>query len=241
MESNEEAEYFRKLVDFLVEKCGTGKGRRILDVGCGAGKYSRAFVRLGSEVVMTDFSEQMLKYAEKACADDPGKAVAVLCDWTSDDYLKQSWSGAFDLVFASMVPGIASSESIRRMNSASRNLCFIAIFAKRTDHMYEAFAKAADLSEPETKLSANHEDIIARIKEFGYTPEVHYVDYGWENLWTVDEAVARYENALRSSGAKELLEHDRLIKAAQEMADTDGMDLDRSDATAAWMLWSVKR
>lgn len=44
------------------------KGKRVLDIGCGGGIYTKAFVEMGaSEVTGLDFSEQLLFSAEKNC------------------------------------------------------------------------------------------------------------------------------------------------------------------------------
>lgn len=240
MESGSEAEYFRRLIAFMEEKGGAGEGRRVLDVGCGAGKYARAFLEGGSEVVLTDFSDQMLKYASEACAEYAGKFETVQLDWNADDYFSHPWENGFDLVFASMVPAIADEESVRRLCLACRGICFVAKFFKRTDHMNEAFAKAAQIETPKLGNKVEYTDIVAHAEKLGYHPEVQFVDYGWENRWPPEQAAARYEQSLRMSGAKEMPNHARLVEIAQGMAEADGMVPDRSDVTAAWITWSVR-
>lgn len=48
------------------------KGRRVLDIGCGGGVYSRAFAELGAaSVTGVDFSATMLEAARAMCADLP--------------------------------------------------------------------------------------------------------------------------------------------------------------------------
>ena len=241
MESGSEAEYYLSLVDYMEEKGGVGPGKRVLDVGCGAGKYARGFLKKGSEVVMTDLSDQMLKYAEEGCAEYAGKFETVQLDWDTDEYFDQPWENGFDLVFASMVPAIASEESIRRLCRVSRGMCFVAKFVKRTDHMYEAFNKAANVELPKSSGSLPYIDVIAHVEKLGYTPEVQQKDYGWENRWTPEQAVARYEQLLKMSGITELPDHARLLEIAQSLVEEDGMVPDRSDATSAWILWSVNK
>ena len=48
------------------------KGKRVLDIGCGGGVYSRAFAELGAAgVIGVDFSAAMLESARARCADLP--------------------------------------------------------------------------------------------------------------------------------------------------------------------------
>jgi ubiquinone/menaquinone biosynthesis C-methylase UbiE len=45
------------------------KGQRILDAGCGTGKYALEFLKSGASVVGIDFSEAMLAVAARRCQD----------------------------------------------------------------------------------------------------------------------------------------------------------------------------
>jgi ubiquinone/menaquinone biosynthesis C-methylase UbiE len=50
----------------------SSQGRRVLDIGCGGGVYTRAFAELGAaSVTGVDFSVAMLEAARAACADLP--------------------------------------------------------------------------------------------------------------------------------------------------------------------------
>ena len=48
-----------------LEALGEIQNRRILDVGCGAGRYTVEFARRGAEVVGVDFSEEMIRMARE--------------------------------------------------------------------------------------------------------------------------------------------------------------------------------
>ncbi|MGE7625329.1 class I SAM-dependent methyltransferase [Viridibacillus sp. NPDC096237] len=44
------------------------KGKKVLDIGCGGGIYTKAFAEMGSSFVMgLDFSEQILSSAKENC------------------------------------------------------------------------------------------------------------------------------------------------------------------------------
>src|SRR5688572_6270808 len=51
------------------------RGRSVLDVGCGAGRYSWAMCTMGSDVLSIDQSPHGLARTERACRDFPGHRV----------------------------------------------------------------------------------------------------------------------------------------------------------------------
>jgi len=46
-------------------------GKRVLDAGCGRGRWSRSFLELGAEVTAVDFSEAALARTAEVCANNP--------------------------------------------------------------------------------------------------------------------------------------------------------------------------
>lgn len=72
------------------------EGKRVIDIGCGGGIYSNAWVELGaSSVIGADFSEVMLKAAWENCHQDPHiKLIRRAAHATGLD------SGSMDIVFA---------------------------------------------------------------------------------------------------------------------------------------------
>jgi SAM-dependent methyltransferase len=70
----------------------TLRGKRVCDLGCGPGLYTKRFVALGAEVTGIDFSEYSLAYA-KADADAAGKEITYL----QADYTKTRLPAETDL------------------------------------------------------------------------------------------------------------------------------------------------
>ncbi len=50
---------------FIINRLGDIRGKRLLDVGCGAGEAAVYFAKKGAEVTATDISERMLDVAQK--------------------------------------------------------------------------------------------------------------------------------------------------------------------------------
>ena len=59
------SDYNRQLLGFLADEGMLRPGCRVIDVGCGIGKYGTYFAAMGCDVTLTDISPGMLKLAEK--------------------------------------------------------------------------------------------------------------------------------------------------------------------------------
>ena len=61
------ADYYRHEVHgpALFEACGQVAGRKVLDLGCGQGFFSRQLAMAGAEVVAIDLSEKQIAYAQR--------------------------------------------------------------------------------------------------------------------------------------------------------------------------------
>jgi 2-polyprenyl-3-methyl-5-hydroxy-6-metoxy-1,4-benzoquinol methylase len=74
-------------------------GRRVLDLGCGEGGYSREMARRGAKVVAVDGSERLIEVARERARDE-SLAVESICRNASS--MEGIVSESFDLVLASM-------------------------------------------------------------------------------------------------------------------------------------------
>ena len=65
--------------------CGNVVGKRVLDVGCGSGRYAVELARRGAQVVGIDFATPMLDVARDAAE---RSQVAVSCRFEEADFLE---------------------------------------------------------------------------------------------------------------------------------------------------------
>lgn len=82
-----------QLLDLMPDKfCG----KRVLDLGCGTGYFSRHLLEAGADLVCADLSAEMLRQAQQRCGSE--NAEFTLCDAESMPFADAS----FDYVFSSL-------------------------------------------------------------------------------------------------------------------------------------------
>lgn len=113
-----------KRLQFIRDLATELKPSRVLDVGCGSGRFAVALARQGATVVGLDFAPEMLALArEKAAA----AGVVDRCEFLNADFMAWDWGEPFDLVLAvgvlDYVPEAAPF--VARLASASRGTTVI--------------------------------------------------------------------------------------------------------------------
>lgn len=77
-----------------MQECGDVFDKRVLDVGCGSGRYAVALAERGAEVVGIDFASNMLALASEL-ADRRG--VAARCHFVYADFLEHAFNETFHI------------------------------------------------------------------------------------------------------------------------------------------------
>lgn len=80
------------------EHCGNLSGARVLDMGCGTGRYSIECAKRGAaHVVGIDFAPSMVEYSQKVAQE---MGVADKCEFICDDIVTHEFEEGFDIVLA---------------------------------------------------------------------------------------------------------------------------------------------
>ena len=80
-----------------LEWCGPVEGKKILDIGCGSGRYSVELARRGAEVIGLDFAPAMVETARQAAIE---AKVEKNCIFVQGDFLEWCEPHHFDICLA---------------------------------------------------------------------------------------------------------------------------------------------
>jgi len=160
---------YEKEVDFIEEIFENSKPKKILEVGCGTGNYTKILLERGYEVTAVDISENMLKIAREKCA----------CKFIKGDIKDISINERFDAsiaMFAMMGYITESSDVIKALNNINRHLNPNGVFIF---DVWNGLAVMRLLPEHRVKEVENDKAKIIRIampnlRSFDHICEVNY-------------------------------------------------------------------
>ena len=225
-----------ELLRFLEARGLWREGIAILDIGCGPGKYAIELSQKASSVVGVDLSPRMIRLARENAVQVGARDIRFEeADWDETVLQARGWNRKFDLVFASMCPGINSPETLAKMSEASKNYCFMSHFAWRRDSLRDDLYRALYHKEPERSWERNIYCAFNLLWLSGFYPEITYYDTNWENEWLLEEAVEIYNLQLHPAdrAAKDML------RSYLERKAKNGLVKEATQSKIAWMYWQV--
>lgn len=120
-----------EIISWLAAQGVRFPGSKVLDVGSGPGAFALPLAARGAEVVAVEPAGAMISaLKENLSREKISDKVHVVKElWEKVDVEGLGWAGEFDLVFASMSPGINSWETIAKALKCSRKHCYFSSFA----------------------------------------------------------------------------------------------------------------
>ncbi|MCC5909109.1 MAG: class I SAM-dependent methyltransferase [Clostridiaceae bacterium] len=228
------------IVDLLKKRAMLKEGMKVLDIGCGPGKHTIPMAWIVEEITAIDISENMLNHLQKnAIKVNLHNIKTLKKDWKDIDLEEEGWDNAFDLVFASMTPGVFDFETLEKMTKASRNYCFLSGFVDRKDSIWdrieEEFFPRFALEKRKDKKVYYAFNVLWHL---GYRPEVFYLNRGWEETRTLEETWQLYVDKL--SMQVELKEKDKIfIKEELKKYQEGGKIKEKTEVKIGVLTWNV--
>jgi len=130
IKSDSRQERTREVFSFL-ELFGIIKSdMTVLDIGSGPGSFAIPLAERGARVVALDPASRMLEILKENLPPSmPGSVNCVQALWEDYDVENRGWENKFDLVFASMSPGVNNLETLQKMMFCSRRWCYLSGFS----------------------------------------------------------------------------------------------------------------
>jgi len=235
------SDYNRELLAFLVDEGLLRPGCRVIDIGCGVGKYGTYFAAMGCDVTLTDISSGMLELARANMAAFDTPWATLECDFQTVDPAHPVLRDGFDLAISTMCPAIGDVESVKKISGMVRGGCFITHFTAWEEPLRKKFFEKLGIGPEENmnRFSYHIDALVEAVKEAGYRPQIRHVPYGWcderSAEETADYLLGRIENLTVTAELRE-----RAVAAARELCDERGVFADAVNTTVAWVWWKTK-
>lgn len=225
---------------FLKREGVSFKGSRILDIGCGPGRFTFAFAERGAQVVCIDSAENMIVRLREEMPESLQENITSLhADWHTLDLEEHGFTKAFDLVFANMTPAVMGPETFLKLMDASRQWCWFRGWAGRRENKLleglhkELFNKESD------RFSGNFIITFNLVYALGFFPSCTFQSIGWTRRTTVSEAIEFYSNFFHSGDSQPPDELREKITRYLEKTAKDGYIEYAAGGHTGAMLWNI--
>ena len=235
-------DYNAALLRFWTDEGMLFPGARVLDIGCGVGKYGTYLAELGYDVTLTDISAEMLRHAEENMAKYHTPWAVYRCDFHEATGEESVFSGGFDLAISTMSPAIHDADTVRKMSTMTRGFCFLARFYSWEQPFRDRLMRELGI-EPRSvfnDLQGDCSSMIQAVSEAGFVPQVRYVDYNWADPRSPEQMadyMKRYYFSEYENG-DELAR--RILLLARNHADVNDMVTDNVNTRVAWIWWKTE-
>lgn len=231
----------KEVMNYLELKKALNKNTEILDIGCGAGKYSLEFAKRGQKVIGLDISPKMIEFAQNNALENNLLNVDFkVLPWEKADVISLGWEKKFDLVVAIMTPAISGKECLDRMLKASRGYCLMSSHINKKEKIIDEIEKNILKCEPVNyNYALNIYCSLNILWQYGIYPEINYYDMCKESSKTLEDAFHYYCHSLKRKYDLSQNEEKLILNYLSEIEE-DGIIKDVFQSRSAWLFWKNK-
>jgi len=227
-----------RIISWLEREKIIGQQSDILDVGCGTGAYAIPFARRVRSVTGIDGSPNMGAILKKKAIHARLENITVMSRlWEAVDLKKEGLDHAFDLVFASLTPAVWNTETLMKLNQASKNACCLISWAG-SPHSRARFELGRMVEKHENNGRAW--DIIYPFNILygsGYYPTLTYFDWRSTHRVPTREAIQNLTAYFSFHGADDPAVADTIVRYVNKNA-VDGTFIDETRMHLGVMVWN---
>ena len=130
------------------------EGATVLDIGSGPGAFAVPFAQRSAQVTTVEPSSSMNELLREYSLSHGVTIDVNEALWEDIDVDQKGWNQEFDLVFASMSPGVSSWEYLEKALRCARKYCFLSAYAGKREHnlIHELWPLLADGEQPDAPM-----------------------------------------------------------------------------------------
>lgn len=225
--------------DFLKEYMDL-KGKRVLDVGFGSGKYLVPFKRAGADVYGVELSGKMVENAKAFIEEEePGEYHLYKGPWEEVDLKERGWENYFDLVFVSKSPVMNGTANFEKLIRASRDKVFLITHITKEDSVDQEIKRILHWEEKE-----KGPEILYYIYNLlylkGIFPDIKMAESERKNIDKASIMIQKYIHRYKNKGVSE--EELSLVREKlEELSSGDEMVLSHKSVSAYILFDVLKR
>ena len=233
------SERVRDVMDLMTSLNLIDERSAILDIGCGSGAYSIPIAKRAGHVDALDFSTDMLELLKRRMQEDSVTNIRPIHEHFSNfaQYAKIN-GGLYDLVFASLNPGVYSGDSILEMTALSKKYC-IYIAAKQIVTQSEIELDPLVLDEKSALIKGSNVIYpFNMLYHMGYEPQIYYTSYYSEREETCEVAFNRIKNDYKEKAPEKDGYEDKILSYIEDHLHK-GVFTEKTSGTLGILLWHV--
>ncbi len=215
---------------------------RVVDIGCGVGKYGTYFAELGYDVTLTDISGKMLRHARENMSKYGTPWTVYQCDFNEATGREPVFADGFDLAISTMSPAVHDAATVRKMGAMTRGWCFLARFYDWKQPFRDTLMREMGMKPRKVfdDLQGDVDALYAAVKKAGYFPQIRIVPYNWEDRRTPEQmADYMFRNYFAEDPEPERLKAEAL-RISGELSGADGCVIDDVRTSVAWIFWKTE-
>jgi len=229
----------RAVIQRLMAQNALRPGAAVLDIGAGPGSWTCMLAETVGHVTALEPADGMADIMKNRIATDNIDNITIdRRTWQSVDLDADGWRGKFDLVFASMTPGIDGPESLLKMMAASRDACYLSAFSGSNWRSQYADLWQTFFNEP---IGEQPGDIIYPLNlvyAMGFRPSLEFAYWTRKQSMNREKAVERFTLFFETympmtEGVK------TVITDHVNQRCVDGRYTDARDVCRGMMIWNI--
>lgn len=225
--------------DFLKEYMDL-KGKRVLDVGFGSGKYLVPFKSAGADVYGVELSGKMVENAKAFIEEEePGEYHLYKGPWEEVDLKERGWENYFDLVFVSKSPVMNGTANFEKLIRASRDKVFLITHITKEDSVDQEIKRILHWEEKEKGPGILYY-IYNLLYLKGIFPDIKMAESERKNIDKASIMIQKYIHRYKNKGVSE--EELSLVREKlEELSSGDEMVLSHKSVSAYILFDVLKR